>query len=176
MRPRSTLEVAELAAATPAAEARLWAYLLSLDLIGTIKAPDRPVDDVLPWLLVDARHAKQTSCYDMLWLRPLDVARLLTTRSYGTSGRVVLEIDDPLGLAGGRFALDASPDGATCITTTESAELTVPIRTLGAACLGDVRLDTLQRAGWLDEHAPGAATRGAQLFAGDVAPWCNTWF
>ena len=156
MRPRSTLEVAELAAATPAAEARLWAYLLSLDLIGTIKAPDRPLDDVLPWLLVDGRHAKQTSCFDMLWLRPLDVPRLMTTRAYATSGRVVIEVDDPLGLAGGRFALDASPAGATCTTTTESPELTLPIRTLGAACLGDVRLDVLHRAGWLDEHVPDA--------------------
>ena len=88
MRPRSMLEVAELAAATPAAEARLWAYLLSLDLIGTIKAPDRPLDDVLPWLLVDGRHAKQTSCFDMLWLRPLDVPRLLTTRAvHGVGAR-----------------------------------------------------------------------------------------
>ncbi len=176
MRPRSTLEVAELAAATPAAEARLWAYLLSLDLIGTIKAPDRPVDDVLPWLLVDARHAKQTSCYDMLWLRPLDIPRLLTTRTYGASGRVIVEVDDPLGLAGGRFALDASPDGATCTTTTESADVTVPVRTLGAACLGDVRLDVLHRAGWLDEHVPGSVQRLAALLVGDVAPWCNTWF
>jgi len=176
MRPQSTLEVAELAAATPSAEARLWAYLLSLDLIGTIKAPDRPVDDVLPWLLVDARHAKQTSCFDMLWLRPLDVARLLTTRAYAASGRVVIEVDDPLGLAGGRFALDASPAGATCTPTTESAELTLPIRTLGAACLGDVRLDVLHRAGWLDEHVPDAVARAGALLAGDVAPWCNTWF
>jgi predicted acetyltransferase len=112
----------------------------------------------------------------MLWLRPLDVARLLTTRAYGASGRVVIEVDDPLGLAGGRFALDASPDGATCTTTTETAELTLPIRTLGAACLGDVRLDLLHRTGWLDEHAPGAVARAGVLFAGDVAPWCNTWF
>ena len=88
----------------------------------------------------------------------------------------MVEVDDPLGLAGGRFALDASPDGATCTTTTESAELTMPIRTLGAACLGDVRLDVLHRAGWLDEHVPGAVRRPAALLAGDVAPWCNTWF
>ena len=119
---------------------------------GRSRRRDRPLDDVLPWLLVDGRHAKQTSCFDMLWLRPLDVPRLLTARAYDASGRVVLEVDDPLGLAGGRFALDASPAGATCTTTTESAELTLPIRTLGAACLGDVRLDVLHRAGWLDEH------------------------
>jgi predicted acetyltransferase len=176
MRPQMTVEVVELAAATPAAEARLWAYLLSLDLVATIKAHDRPVDDTLPWLLVDGRHVRQTSCFDMLWVRPLDVGRLMTSRTYGVAGRVVMEVDDPLGLAGGRFALDASPAGATCTTSTESAELTLPIRTLGAACLGDVRLDVLQRAGWLDEHVPGAVARASALLAGEIAPWCNTWF
>jgi predicted acetyltransferase len=176
MRPQMTVDVVELAATTPAAEARLWAYLLSLDLVATIKAHDRPVDDTLPWLLVDGRHARQTSCFDMLWLRPLDVGRLLMARAYDTTGRVVMEVDDPLGLAGGRFALDASPDGATCTTTTESADVTLPIRTLGAACLGDVRLDVLHRAGWLDEHVPGGVARAAGLLAGSVAPWCNTWF
>jgi predicted acetyltransferase len=176
MRPQMTVEVVELAAATPAAEARLWAHLLSLDLVTTIRAHDRPVDDTLPWLLVDGRHVRQTSCFDMLWLRPLDVARLLTTRAYAASGRIVIEVDDPLGLAGGRFALDASPAGARCTTTTESAELTMPIRTLGAACLGDVRLDVLHRAGWLDEEVPDAVGRAGALLAGDVAPWCNTWF
>ena len=175
-RPRNTIEVRELAAATPGAEARLWAYLLTIDLIATIKADDRPVDDVLPWLLLDGRHAKQTSCFDMLWLRPLDVERLLTVRSYGTAGRVVFEVDDPLGFAAGRFALDASPDGATCSPTTESAELTIPVKALGAACLGDVRLDVLARAGWLDEHVAGAAARASVLLASAVAPWCNTWF
>jgi predicted acetyltransferase len=176
MRPQMTVDVVELAATTREAEARLWAYLFSLDLVTTVKAQDRPVDDVLPWLVVDGRHVKQTSTFDMLWLRPLDVGRLLMTRRYETSGRVVLDVDDPLGLAGGRVALDASPDGATCTTTTESAELTVPVRTLGAACLGDVRLDVLHRAGWLDEHVPGAVERAAGLLGGAVAPWCNTWF
>jgi predicted acetyltransferase len=176
MRPNSTLRVAELAAATPAAEARLWWYLRQLDWVTTIKAADRPADEVLPWLLADGRHARLISSFDMIWLRPLDVGRLLTTRAYDTAGRFVFEVDDPHGLAGGRYVLDAAPDGATCATTTETAELTVPAGTLGAAVLGDARLDLLHRAGWLDEHVAGAAARAAALFAGSVTPWCNTWF
>ena len=176
MRPNSTVAVAEMAAATPEAETRLWWYLHQLDWATTVRAGDRPLDEVLPWLLADGRHARQTSCFDFIWVRPLDVGRLLSVRSYDTSGRVVFEVDDPQGLAGGRYALDAGPDGATCTTTTETAELTLPVRTLGAVCLGDVRLDLLHRAGWLDEHAPGAVARTAGLFAGVVTPWCNTWF
>jgi predicted acetyltransferase len=176
MRPNSTLHLAELAAATPAAEARLWWYLRQLDWVITVKAADRPVDEVLPWLLADGRHARQVSCFDMIWLRPLNVERLLGTRAYELSGRVVFEVVDPHGLAGGRYVLDAGPDGATCTTTTEAAELTLPARALGAVSLGDARLDLLHRAGWLDEHAPGAVARAAGLFAGAITPWCNTWF
>ena len=177
MRPRSTLEVAELAAATPAAEARLWAYLLSLDLIGTIKAP-RPSGRRRAAVAARRRPSRQAD--ELLRHAVVAAARrpgaCSRPRTYRRIGRVVVEVDDPLGLAGGRFALDASPDGATCTTTTESAELTMPVRTLGAACLGDVRLDVLHRAGWLDEHVPGSVQRLAALLAGDVAPWCNTWF
>src|SRR5204862_6895955 len=142
----------ERRAATAAAEAKLWSYLGQIDWVMTVKAPDRPVDELLPWLVADGRHARQASSFDFLWLRPLDVGRLMTTRAYESSGRVVLEVDDAHGLAAGRFALDAAPDGATCTPTTETAELNVPVTTLGAVCLGDVRLETLHRAGWLDAH------------------------
>jgi predicted acetyltransferase len=175
-RPRVTVKVAEMAAATPQAEARMWSYLAQMDWVQTVKAEDRPVDDVLPWLLADGRHAKLAGCFDFLWLRPLDVGRLLSTRTYETSGRVVVEVTDAQGLSNGRFVLDATPAGATCTPTAETAELTLPVATLGAACLGDVRLDVLQRAGWLDEHAAGAVARAGRLLTGAVAPWCNTWF
>jgi predicted acetyltransferase len=170
------LTLNELGAATPAAEARLWSYLSQMDWVTTVKAADRPPDEVLPWLVVDGRHAKQASCYDFVWVRPLDVARLLTTRSYEATGHVVVEVTDELGLAEGRFALDASPDGATCTPSTATAELTLPVSALGAACLGDVRLEVLHRAGRLDEHAAGAVGRAAGILHGEVAPWCNTWF
>ena len=60
--------------------------------------------------------------------------------------------------------------------TTETAELTFPVKALGAVSLGGVTPATLRRAGWLDEHAAGAAERAGTLLAGTVAPWCNTWF
>jgi predicted acetyltransferase len=176
MRPRSNAEVADLCAADPAAEARLWRFLAELDLVTTVTAADRPVDDRLPWLLDNARAARQTSRIDFLWVRVLDVAACLTARTYAATDRLVLDVVDPLGLAGGRFALDGSPEGATCVPTDQPAELTIPVRTLGSAFLGGVRVSTLHAAGWLDEHVPGAVARADAMFAGDVAPWCNTWF
>jgi predicted acetyltransferase len=175
-RPRSTVEVSELCAAVPAAEARLWRFLTELDLVATIKASDRPVDELLPWLLVDGRAAKETARHDFVWVRPLDVPALLTARTYATTGRVVVEVVDDQGLAGGTFALDVSPDGATCGSTRDAADLTMPVGTLGAALLGGPRVAMLHAAGWLDEHTPGAVTTADAIFAGTVVPWCNTWF
>ncbi|HEU4842056.1 MAG TPA: GNAT family N-acetyltransferase [Ilumatobacteraceae bacterium] len=176
MRPQCVIELSELAAATPDAEARLWRFIAELDLVALVKAGDRPTDEALPWLIDNGRLAKQVSSFDHIWVRPLDVARLLTTRSYATSGRVVIEVVDAQGHAGGRFLLDASPDGATCVATTESVELTMPVKALGAAALGGVDVGALARARWLDEHVAGASERAGTLLAGTVAPWCNTWF
>jgi predicted acetyltransferase len=176
LRARGTADVSELCAATPAAEARLWRFLAELDLVITVTAGDRPADDALPWLLSNARAVKQTGRADFLWVRLLDVAASLSARSYLASGRLVLEVTDPLGITGGRFTLDACPDGTTCRATDETADLTLPVATLGAAFLGGVRLATLHAAGWLDEDRPGAVAQADALLAGTVAPWCNTWF
>lgn len=176
MRPQSVIELAELVAATPAAETRLWRFLAELDLVAAVKAGDRPTDELLPWLLTNARLAKQVSRFDFIWVRPLDVPRLLATRSYATTGRLVFDVVDDQGLTTGRFALDASPEGATCTVSTEAPEVTFPVKALGAVSLGGVDVGALHRAGWLDEHVDGAAVRAGRLCAGTVAPWCNTWF
>ena len=172
----SEMCIRDSCAATPAAEARLWRFLAEIVLTTTVKAQDRPVDDRLPWLLDNARAARPMVRTDFLWVRLLDVPSSLATRSYAATGRVVLEVVDPLGLAGGRFDLDVSPDGAACEPTAEPADVTVPVQALGAAYLGGARLTTLHAAGWLDEHAPGAVDAADAMFAGRIAPWCNTWF
>jgi predicted acetyltransferase len=173
---KSTVRVADLCAATPAAEARLWRFLTELDLLRTLVAGDRPADELLPYLLTDARAARQIYRGDFLWVRPLDVVGALEARSYAAAGRLVLEITDPLGIAAGRYVLDASPEGATCRRTDERADLTMPVRTLGAAYLGGLRLSQLHAAGWLDEERQGAVGVADRVLAGDVTPWCNTWF
>ena len=175
-RPKSVAEVADLCGATPAAEARLWRFLTELDLVATVQAVGRPVDDALPWLLTDGRAAKSSGPRDFLWVRPLDVPALLSGRHYPTTGRIVLEVVDDQQLAAGRFELDASPSGATCEATTRSADVTLSVKALGAACLGGVRLSTLHAAGWLDEHTSGSVATAGALLGWPVAPWCNTWF
>ena len=134
MRPQSVVELSELVAATPGAEARLWRFLAELDLVAIVKAGDRPTDEALPWLL-DERPARQAGrrSFDFIWVRPLDVARLLTTRSYATTGRVVLEVVDAQGLAGGPLrARRVARRGDVRRPRPRSAELTMSRSTRSA--------------------------------------------
>jgi predicted acetyltransferase len=160
----------------PGAESLLWHHLLTLDLTATVCVADRPVDDLLPLLLTDARHAQPAGRADFLWIRPLDVAAMLSARSYLISGRVVLEVIDTAGLAGGRFAVDGGPDGASCVPTTASVDLTLDTAVLGSAYLGGYGLRTLAAAGLVDEHATGAVARADAMFRSPITPWCSTWF
>jgi predicted acetyltransferase len=173
---KAVLHVDELIAAAPAGYADLWRYCLEMDLIRTVKAEDRPVDEPLPWLVTDARAVRVTERADMLWLRLLDVPAALAGRAYRSEGRLVVEVVDPAGYAAGRYALDAAPDGATCERSTETADLTLPATALATAYLGGFRLRTLADAGLLDEHRPGALARADALLAAERTPWCTLWF
>jgi predicted acetyltransferase len=176
MRPKGTLSITELVTATPDAYLRLWRFCCEVDLITTVQAADRPVDEPLVWFLHDGRSLRQDGRFDFLWVRILDVAAALSARLYATEGRLVIEVTDPLGLTGGRFALDAGPTGATCAATGDPADLTLPVDTLGSLYLGGNSVVALARSGRLDEHTPGAAARADAIFHSAVTPWCSTWF
>jgi predicted acetyltransferase len=176
MSPQGTLQLGELTAATPAAYRALWAYCAGVDLLTTIEASTRPVDEVLPLLVHDGRRVRQTHRYDFVWVRVLDAAAALSGRSYGCEGRLVLEVVDPDGFAGGRFVLEGGRGGATCTPTAETAQLTLPVHALGSIYLGGFAPSRLQAAGQLEEHAAGAAALADAMFCTARAPWCATWF
>jgi predicted acetyltransferase len=175
--PRVNLEVRELVALSADAYLGLWRFCCEVDLVSQVTANMRCVDEPLTWLLHNPRAAVQlTTRTDMLWLRPLDVAHTLGARRYACEGRLVLEVDDPLGLCGGRFVLEGGPDGATCRATDAAAELSMGMRALGALSLGGVSVHALADAGLIEAHAPGALMSAERLFRWPVAPWCYTFF
>lgn len=175
-RPQGEATVRLFVTSDPSAEALLWHHLINLDLIAKVCVRNRPADELLPLLLVDARHAQPSGRADFLWIRPLDVAAILSARSYLVSGQVVLEVVDAAGLAAGRFALDGGPEGGSCVRTTASADLTMDAAVLGSAYLGGYSIRTLAAAGLLDEHSSGAVARADAMFHSPVSPWCSTWF
>jgi predicted acetyltransferase len=174
--PRGQVTVRLFLTCDPAAESLLWHHLLNLDLTASVRVEDRAGDEVLPLLLADARHAQPSGRADFLWIRPLDVARMLAARSYLVTGQVILEVVDAAGLAGGRFALDGGPDGASCARTTASPDLTMATAVLGSAYLGGYGVRTLAAAGLIDEHSTSAVARADVMFRSTITPWCSTWF
>ncbi|QXE36132.1 GNAT family N-acetyltransferase [Streptomyces sp. GMY02] len=170
--PKNTASVRKLIAVSPRAERALWQFLCSVDWITKVRTGLRAPDDLLPLFLPDPRAARIVTQADFLWVRILDAVRALEARTYGVPGTVVLDIHDRAELAAGRFRLDASPDGATCVPTTESPDLVLDVRELGALYLGDESVLRLVALGSVSEERPGAATVAERLFRTPRRPWC----
>jgi predicted acetyltransferase len=175
-RSDAVLHVDEIVAADAEAYRQLWLFTLAVDLVVTVRADDRRIDEPIAHLPGIGRAATLTQHSDGLWLRVLDVPAVLGSRAYGTSGRIVVEVVDPTGLAGGTYALEAGPDGAACKPTAESPELTLPVTALGSACLGGYRLRGLAEAGLLDEHRAGALETADRLLGTELVPFCPLHF
>jgi predicted acetyltransferase len=176
MRPLSAAVIDDLVAANPVAYAALWRLCCDLDNIVTVTAGNRSVDESLPWLLADARAMVQTSRFDNIWLRILDVEAALTARRYLTTDALVIEVRDAGGHAAGRYLLEAGPDAANCTRTTNAADIELDVTTLGAAYLSGTSLQTMATAGLVVEHRGGAVARADAMFRWTAVPWCNTWF
>jgi predicted acetyltransferase len=177
--PRNVLHVDELHALGDAAYADLWRFVLDVDLVVTVRAERRSPAERLPWLLSNARAAQASDVADGLWLALLDVPRALAARSYERTASLVIETVGGPGVAGDhrtRVLLDASPEGATCVSTDRAPDLTLDVAALSAAYLGGARLRDDVLAQGADEHRPGALAEADALFRMAELPWCSTGF
>jgi predicted acetyltransferase len=174
---RGVIDVDDLHTLTDEAYAALWRFLADVDLVATVKAPNRSLSERLPWLLTNGRAANVTELGDGMWVRLLNLPRALAARRYEREGALTLEVIDPDADAGRiRVELEAGDGGATCRTTSRSADLTLDVAALGAAYLGGVRLRDAVLARGADEHRPGALAEADALFRTADEPWCSTHF
>ena len=178
----NVVEVHDLVTVTDDAYAGLWRFLLEMDLVGEVTAELRSVEEPLAWQISNFRAARKTQERDHLWVRILDVAAALEARSYRAPGRFVLEIEDPLGFAAGRFLLSISADGTTSTALfdgpvpDDAAAASLSVNELSALYLGGVSAHSLLRAGRITELSPGSAEAIDASFHSSVAPWLNIWF
>lgn len=174
---RGRAEVRDLVWLSSDAYAALWRHCLDLDLVERLAIGGRPVDERLRWMLANPRALQITRSGDLLWLRPLDVERLLGSRTYRTPVDLVLEVEDALlPDSGGRFRLRGGPDGATCERVSEDADLTLSARDLGTICLGALGAGELAVVGRVREHTAGALATADAAFSSVPKPWTPTWF
>src|SRR5271163_1858602 len=106
-----TIVVEDFFAPTTEAYLGLLRFLLGLDLIDRVMFWMLPVDDPLPWLLVDRRAFRVNAVQDESWLRIVDVEKALTARQYARGGAVTVAVHDPL-LPGNSASFSIAGDGA----------------------------------------------------------------
>ena len=170
--PRRSLVVQEMVTTTPVAHRALWEYLFGVDVIESITAPNRPLDDPLPWLLSNPRRLERRPV-DSLWNRIVDVPAALEARRYAHDGGLTLEVVDEWGGWGaGVFRLEGGPLGASCRPSTEEADLTISIEDLGAIYLGGVKPSVLATAGRIVENTSSAVATADSMFGWSSLPWC----
>jgi predicted acetyltransferase len=187
-RPLGVLTADPLIAATDEAERELIRFLVNVDWIAGVDVNLRPVDDPFPLSLRDGRVAELVDHSDHVWVRLLDVPAALMARRYQARGALVIQVEDPMGFATGRFLLDVAADvaedgsyehaahPARVEPTDAEPDLTVPVWALGAAYLGGLSWSRLTGAGLVDEHRPGAVAHASAMFTTPRAPWCAMTF
>jgi predicted acetyltransferase len=164
------VEVAELVACTPDAHLALWTTILDLDLVGPISTRKLALDDPLPYLVMNSRAVRTQWFTDYLWVCPRDPAVAFGARTYGTTDRLVVEAE------GQRWAIDGSPEAATCRKVRTRPDLTTTTAGFGALLLGGVRPSVLAAGRRLEARDAAALRRADAFFAGDHLPFCSTGF
>jgi predicted acetyltransferase len=173
--PKNEVLAAELIALEPAAEAALWRFIFSTDLVDVIRTQNRPTHELLDILLADPRRLERRRV-DGLWARLVDVPAALAARRYRTPGRLVIEVVDQfLPDSGGRFLLEGSPDGAECRRTTDEPNLVVDADALGACYLGGSSFAMFHAVGRV-VGSEQAVRLADTMFSWHVEPWCPHYF
>ncbi|MEJ3404741.1 GNAT family N-acetyltransferase [Rathayibacter sp. YIM 133350] len=176
------LEVDYFSAATDDAYRALWKFLVEHDLVGSIRASLRSLDEPLPALIADSRAIRWTEVSDHLWVRILDPVRTLGTRRFSASGRLVLDVSDDLGFAAGRYLLQVDDEGRGSLETlgeTDAAGAGVVrlgVAQLGSLSLGGFRPSTLAGAGAIEVDSQATLALAERMFAAERTPHLSIWF
>jgi predicted acetyltransferase len=169
--PSNELRVRDLISMNPDATAALWRFLFDVDLVATVTAEDRPIDEDLLRLVAEPRRL-HAMVIDGLFLRVLDVEGALGGRRYSGDGRLVLDIDDAFRPAtSGCYELTVDGGEGSCRRTDEEPDLSCSVATLGAAYLAGSSFRQLERARQVRERTAGSLARADAMFAWDPSPW-----
>jgi predicted acetyltransferase len=160
----------------PTARAALWQYLLGIDLVVSVSAPNLPIDEPLRHLLRDPRQARVDYINDGLWLAPLDATALLAARRYSVfDGHLVLEVRAVDGSTT-TLAVDGNDRDAECVETKDAPDLSCSSAVLGAMLLGGNRWTEYAAAGLVEEHTPGRLAYADAMFTISPPPTLCTGF
>jgi len=162
------LRVLEALGTSPEALRDLWAYLLAVDWVATVKSYLLPPDHPLFLLLATPRRMRYRMG-DGIWVRLVDVGAALSGRSYPHDVSIVFDVADEFcPWNEGRWKLA----GGRAERSKDAADLSLPVSSLGSALLGGVSFAALRRAGRVVELKAGAIEQADAIFRWDRHPWC----
>jgi predicted acetyltransferase len=168
-----TIVVEDFFAPTMESYLGLLRFLLGLDLIDRVMFWMLPLDDPLPWLLVDRRAARITAVHDETWLRIIDAQKALSARRYEGDGSVTIAVKDHL-LPQNSTSFTIAGDGAE--PTNRRPELHVGIAGLASVLLGGTTWHSLAAGGLVRADDPASLTVADRLFAVRNAPYAGFFF
>jgi len=155
--------------------------LFEIDLVTAVHVM-LPEHHLLDDALVDRRTLRCSALRDHLWCRPIDIAGLLSARTYSADGIITLAVDDPLRPEwGGRFRLEAVDGKAECRrlgdAVDDAADGGIGLGTaeLGSVVLGGGSFRALARSGRVHGSSDDLAVADA-MFDADPPPWTDTKF
>ncbi len=168
-----TIVVEDFFAPTTQAHLGLLRFLLGLDLVDRVVFWMMPVDDPLPWLLLDRRSVRVTAVHDETWLRVIDAHRALSAREYVSGSAVIIAVNDPV-LQNNSAGFALTPGGATL--TDKRPDLRIGIEGLAAVLLGGATWRSLAVAGLAQADDPAALDEADRLFGVHDAPFAGMFF
>lgn len=174
-RPFGTVVVEDFCPVTDEAHTELLATLLGMKMFDNIVI-EVPVDDPLLLKLKDQLAAQTTGVCDFLWMRIMDVPEALGAREYSADGDVVLEVTDPLTVAGGRFLLQIRDGVGKCTPHDGPPDIKIGLNELSTIYMGANRASELHRADRITELHSGALRNLDAAFSTERTPYCGTLF
>jgi predicted acetyltransferase len=173
--PLKELNVIELQALNPEAEADLWRFIFGVDLIDVVRADRRPVDESLLRRLAKPRSLR-FRLGDGLHVRLVDVEAALRARGYSEPDELVIEVEDRFcPWNEGTYALTTRGE-AGYERTSAPPQIRCGAEDLGAVYLGGTGWRDLARAGRATELSSGALERADRMFASYPPPWSSFHF
>ncbi|MBT2503586.1 GNAT family N-acetyltransferase [Curtobacterium sp. ISL-83] len=177
----TVLTIVDLVYATDEAYLSLWEFLLSIDLNDVVKYSRSRLDDPIVAALGDNRAYDVEHEEDHVWLRVLDVPRVLASRPYAVDGSLTLAVTDALGFTTGTYRLDVLEGRGSVTRVTNDvdaagSDLQLDVADLGALLIGSVSPRTLASAGLLRAVDPAAPALLAAMLTPLRTPHGITYF
>ncbi len=173
--PAAPVKVEFLIAADPAVRMDLWRFVSDLDLTGVVTAYV-PVDEALPWALVDRNAVAIRALSDWTWTRILDLAAVVEARSYPVDGEMVIGVVDDLFEANdGAWSLEVHDGRARVEPSRAEPVVTAAVDSWASLLMGTVSPPVLAAAGRLSGE-PDSVDRLARMLAWPTAPFNDVMF